>query len=108
MKYANIHEAVVFDEENVVVEELIETPFCRELRITMYAHQVMRDHESDHPLMIEVCEGAVTLASEAGERVLPRGCIVAVEGGMKHHIEALQDSILRLTLLTDCGNGSDA
>ena len=97
---ANIHEALAFDEETVTMDELLETPFCREIRISMYAHQVMRDHESEYPLVLEVCEGAVMLTSDEGEAILPRGEIIALESCVKHHIEALQESVLRLTILT--------
>jgi quercetin dioxygenase-like cupin family protein len=100
MKHANIHEALKFDEENIVMDELFETPFVREVRIAMYAHQVMRDHESEHPVTIEVCEGAVTLSTEEQEFILPRGEVIGLEGGVKHHIEALQESVLRLTIFT--------
>ena len=100
MQHANIHEAVRFEEENIVMEVLYENAFSREIRIAMYAHQVMRDHESDYPIAIEVCEGAVTLTTEAEELILPRGEIMGLEAGMKHHIEALQESLLRLTIFT--------
>ena len=72
----------------------------------MYAHQVMRDHESEHPVVIEVCEGAVTLLSESEELILPKGEVVAIKGGVKHHIEAIQDSILRLTIIL-AGGGEE-
>jgi quercetin dioxygenase-like cupin family protein len=99
MKHVNLYEAVTFDEENVVIDTLLETPFVREIRIAMYAHQVMRDHESEHPVMIEVCDGAVTLSLESQEVILPKGEVIAIAGGVKHHIEAIQDSILRLTII---------
>ena len=105
MQQTNIHEALQYDEENIVMDELLTTPFTREIRIAMYAHQVMRDHESDYPVGIEVCEGAVVLTTEAGDTVLPRGEIVIVERGLTHHIEALQESLLRLTIYTSACDG---
>jgi quercetin dioxygenase-like cupin family protein len=105
MKHANIHEALQFDEENIVMDELFETPFVREVRIAMYAHQVMRDHESEYPVTIEVCEGAVTLSTEEREVILPRGEVIGLDGGVKHHIEALQESVLRLTIFTTAESG---
>lgn len=100
MQHANIHEAVAFEEENIVMEVLYENAFSREIRIAMYAHQVMRDHESEYPVAIEVCEGAVTLTTETEELILPKGEIIGLEAGLKHHIEALQESLLRLTIFT--------
>jgi quercetin dioxygenase-like cupin family protein len=105
MKHANIHEALHFDEENIVIDELLETPFVREIRIAMYAHQVMRDHQSEHPVTIEVCEGAVTLSTENAELILPRGEVIGLDGGVKHHIEALQESVLRLSIFTSVETG---
>lgn len=103
MKHANIHEALQFDAENIVMDELFETPFVREIRIAMFAHQVMRDHESEHPVAIEVCEGVVTLSTDEQELILPKGEVIGLEGGVKHHIEALQESVLRLTIFTGSG-----
>lgn len=100
VKHANIHEALRFDEENIVMDELFENAFAREIRIAMYAHQVMRDHESEHPLCIEVCEGAVSLATEQEELILPKGEVIGLDAGVTHHIEALQESVLRLTVFT--------
>lgn len=100
MIHANMHEALHFDEENIVMDELFETEHVRELRIAMYAHQVMRDHESDHPVVIEVCEGAVTLTTDGDEIILPKGEVISIGCGVKHHIEALQESVLRLTIIT--------
>ncbi len=105
MKHANIHEALEFDEENIVMEELFENAFVREIRIAMYAHQVMRDHESEYPLSIEVCEGAVTLTTDKEELILPKGEIISLARCVKHHIEALQESVLRLTILTGAARG---
>lgn len=102
MKHANILEALRFDEESIVIDLIYETAFCREIRIAMYAHQVMRDHESEHPVAIEVCGGSIVLSTEAKEKVLPKGEIVGLDGGVKHHIEALEESILRLTVFTAC------
>jgi quercetin dioxygenase-like cupin family protein len=98
MQHANIYEAVIFEEENIVMEVLYESAFSREIRIAMYAHQVMRDHESEYPIAIEVCEGAVTLSTEEQELILPKGEILGLEAGVKHHIEALQETLLRLTI----------
>ena len=42
----------------------------------------------------------MTLTTEAEELILPRGEIMGLEAGMKHHIEALQESLLRLTIFT--------
>lgn len=80
------------------MEVLYESAFSREIRIAMYAHQVMRDHESEYPIAIEVCEGAVTLSTEEQELILPKGEILGLEAGVKHHIEALQETLLRLTI----------
>lgn len=100
MNHANIHEALHYNNETIEMDVLLETPFVRELRIAMYAHQVMRDHESDHPVTIEVIEGAVTLSTETQEIILPKGEIVVLEGGVKHHVEAIQESLLRLSIIT--------
>jgi len=103
MKHANIHENLRFDSENIVMEELFEAVYGREIRITMYAHQVMRDHESEHPISIEVCEGAVKLTTPSEELVLAKGEIAAIKAGIAHHIEALQESVLRLSIFEGVG-----
>jgi quercetin dioxygenase-like cupin family protein len=108
MKHANMYEALQFNDETISMELLYETPYVRELRMAMRTHQVMRDHESIFPLTIEVCDGAVTVSADSGDMVLPKGEILTINGGCTHHIEAIQDTIIRLTIfLTPTREGSD-
>ena len=99
MQQANMLEAITFDDETVVVSELFETPFSKEIRIAMQGHQVMRDHLSTYPITLSVLRGMVRLSMEEDEAVLLKeGELVALDGGVKHHLEALQESVLHLSL----------
>ena len=98
MLRANLLEAVEYNDENIVITELLDTSFSKEIRIAMQSHQVMRDHESEQPVTLSVIKGVVNLSAEGNNVVMQKGDVVALSGSVKHHIEALEDAIVRLTL----------
>lgn len=104
MQQAHLLESVEYNDENIVITELLETPFSKEIRIVMQSHQVMRDHESVFPIALEVVEGAVNLSVEGEIILMQKGELAALENGVKHHLEALDESIVRLTIFKDGGN----
>ncbi len=99
MRRANIFENIRYDDESVVIEDLFETPQCKELRVIMQANQSMHDHQSDHPVVIEVVRGVlhVEIENESFEMVL--GDLIEINAGVLHHLTAQEDTLLRVSLL---------
>ena len=107
LQQVNILEAISYSDENVLIDELMTTPCSKEVRIVMQRNQVMRDHSSDFPITLSVLEGVVKLTIEEDEHVVKRGELVLLQAETKHHLEALDNSVLRLTLFTATGKSND-
>lgn len=98
MYQVNMLEVIRFDDEEVLITEVMVTPFSKEYLITMQRHQVMIDHESSDPVTFHIMEGLLRVKIEEDERILRTADILALEGDVVHHLEALDESLLRLTI----------
>lgn len=108
MKLTNMLESICYSDENVVIDELLETPCSKEVRIIMQKNQVMRDHASDYPITLSVLEGVVKLTLEEYGHMVRRGDLIVLEAETMHHLEAVEDSVLRLTIFTAVPGEDDA
>jgi quercetin dioxygenase-like cupin family protein len=104
MMRKNIFEALRYSDENVVIDELMSTPYAKEVRIGLQRNQVMRDHATPHPITLHVVEGVLKLTLDEDENVIKRGDIMLLEANTVHHMEAVEDSIIRLTLFSCIGD----
>lgn len=98
MLVVNLLDDISFDDEEIAIVEIAATPFSKEIRIAMQRHQVMRDHESSHPVTFAVLEGSVRVQFETKESVMQKGDVLFLEHEVIHHLEALEDTVLRLTI----------
>ena len=98
MLQANMLDGLSYDDDGAAITEIVSTPFSKEIRIAMQKHQVMRDHESSHPVAFGVLEGSIILKAEEDDMLLRKGDVAAFESGVVHHLEAMEDSVLRLTI----------
>ena len=96
----NLLDAVEYSDERVLIDEMISTPSSKEMRVMIQKNQVMRDHASVYPIAINVLEGVVKLSADGNDTVLRRGDLIYMESDTVHHMEAVEDTILRLTLFT--------
>jgi quercetin dioxygenase-like cupin family protein len=99
MQKINFFENIVYDDEAAVVTDLLETDVAKEIRIVMQKHQTMCDRESDFPVFLEVLHGALHVSIDDNETSLIEGDLIVIEPGVIHHLEATEDSILRVTLI---------
>lgn len=98
MQKVNIYDNLFYSEEKVQITPILETEFCKEIRIVFTSGQVMKDHKTSFPISVEILEGQIDFG--VGEEIysLIRGDIVALEGGVMHNLSAKSDSVVRLTL----------
>jgi quercetin dioxygenase-like cupin family protein len=100
MKHVKLLETMRYSDENIIMDELMETPYSKEIRIAMQRNQVMRDHQSSFPITMQVIEGEIRVSCESYETLLKANELLSMEAGVKHHIEATQDTVVRLTLFS--------
>lgn len=98
MQTNSLTKNIVYKEDKPNVEILFETPFSKEIRILMKEAQVMKEHKTPFPIVVEIFQGEIQFFVEQELHSLKAGDILSLKGGVPHTLKALSDSIIRLTL----------
>jgi quercetin dioxygenase-like cupin family protein len=80
------------------IDMMAETPFSKEIRICMAPGNIMSEHTAPGAITIMVLHGCVAVASETHRLELCSGEMVAFEANVPHSLEAVEHSVVRLTL----------
>lgn len=80
------------------IEVLFETDFTKEIRIAFKKDQVMREHKTPYPIVVEIFEGAIEFGVRGKVHPLQKGALLALDGEVPHNLKATENSIVRLTL----------
>lgn len=89
----------VLSEGKVKVELVIETSFTKELSITMKTGMEMKEHKTSFPIIIHILDGEIEFSYEGNILILCKGEIVTLAQDIPHSLKALEDSIIRLSLM---------
>ena len=98
MKQAAIYQDLVYQENKPAIKVLFETSFTKEIRIAMKPGQTMKEHQTPHPIVVEMVEGTIDFGVNGEVFHLKRGDLIALEGKVPHDLKATEKSIVRLTL----------
>ena len=98
MKTASLIKELQYNEDKPAVQVLLDTDSSREIRIAMRKGQVMKEHKTPYPIVVELFEGKVTFGVRGEEHKVEKGDLLALEGDVPHDLRAEEDSIIRLTL----------
>lgn len=98
MKYASLTKDLEYNDNKPAVKVLMDTDSSREIRITMKQGQVMKEHKTPFPIVVEIFEGKITFGVEGENHNLVKGDLVYLEGSVPHDLKAEVDSTVRLTL----------
>ncbi len=98
MKSASILKNVSYKENKPSISVLMETSTSKEIRIAFLANQYMKEHQTPHPITVEMVEGNLDFGVEGKILHLERGDILSLEGGVPHDLLAKTKCIVRLTL----------
>lgn len=80
------------------IEVLFETDFTKEIRIVFKKDQVMKEHKTPYPIVVEIFEGAIEFGVRGKVHPLQKGALLALDGEVPHNLKAMENSIVRLTL----------
>lgn len=80
------------------IEVLFETDFTKEIRIAFKKYQVMKEHKTPYPIVVEIFEGAIEFGVRGKKHPLQKGALLALDGEVPHNLKATENSIVRLTL----------
>ena len=80
------------------IEVLFETDFTKEIRIAFKKDQVMKEHKTPYPIVVEIFEGAIDFGVRGKVHSLQKGALLALDGEVPHNLKATENSIVCLTL----------
>jgi len=98
MKVASLIQDVVFHETRPTIQVLLDTNAGKEIRIAFRKGQIMKEHKTPFPIVVQVFEGAIDFGVNGDIQHLKRGDMIALEGDVPHDLTAMEDSIVRLSL----------
>jgi quercetin dioxygenase-like cupin family protein len=98
MKVASYNEEQIFDDNKVKTSLILETPFSKEIRILMKKGQIMKEHQTQHPIAIHVLSGKINLGIEGDLHEIGDNQIISLFANTPHDLSALEDSVIRLTI----------
>jgi quercetin dioxygenase-like cupin family protein len=98
MKKASILHDVYYNQHKPLVSVLMESDFTREIRIVFKENQVMKEHQTPFPIVVQVFQGEINFGVQGKVKHLKSGDMLCLAGGIPHDLKAVSDSIIRLTL----------
>ncbi len=98
MKIASLINELQYHESRPTIQVLMETETGKEIRIAFKEGQVMKEHKTPFPIVVEIFEGVIDFGVNGTIHNLKKGALVALEGGIPHDLKALETSTVRLSL----------
>jgi quercetin dioxygenase-like cupin family protein len=98
MLTASLTKDLDFNADRPAIKVLLETSYSKEIRILLKADQVMKEHKTSFPIIVEIVSGEIFFTVNSEKRNLKQGDLIALEGNVPHSLEAQEDSIIRLSL----------
>ncbi|MBS9773976.1 MAG: cupin domain-containing protein [Tenacibaculum sp.] len=98
MEIASIFNDLVYKENKPAIKVLFETDFTKEIRIAMKKGQIMKEHKTAFPIVVEIVDGIIDFGVKGDVHSLKKGDLISLTGNVPHDLKAQEDSIVRLTL----------
>ncbi|MCT4672208.1 MAG: cupin domain-containing protein [Prolixibacteraceae bacterium] len=80
------------------VELLLNTGHSKEIKISFTKGQTMAEHKAPGAIVVMVYTGKIQFGVNGKQHILNRGDMISLEPQIAHDLEALEDSIVRLSL----------
>ncbi len=98
MKIASLSNNLQYHESRPTIKVLFESETGKEICICFKEGQVMKEHRTPFPIVVEVFEGTIEFGVKGEVYNLNRGSLLSLEGGVPHDLKALETSTVRLSL----------
>ncbi len=98
MKKANFLEDLNYNDSKPAIKLVLESESSKEIRILMQKGQLMKEHKTPYPIVIQIIKGKIDFEAEGNKYVFETGGILSLEGNVPHSLFAQEDSIVRLSL----------
>ncbi|MFP6307454.1 cupin domain-containing protein [Helicobacter pylori] len=96
MRMVHFLEGVCF--EKLHIETLNENSSNKEIRICMHKGAVMDKHKAPGAISVQVLEGKIIFEVENEKIEMPKGALISLEAQVSHRLDALENSVIRLSL----------
>jgi len=94
----NILSDLIFNDDKPNIKVMFESSFSKEIRILLKENQIMKEHKTPYPIVVEVFDGTLDFGVNGEVHNLKKGDILTLEGSVPHDLKAQSDCIVRLTL----------
>ena len=98
MKIASLTEGIVYGETKPAITVLFESESTKEIRIALKAGQIMKEHKTPYPIVVEIFKGKIDFGVEGEVMQLEAGGLITLSGNVPHNLTAVENSIVRLSL----------
>ena len=98
MKTASLLKNLEYNDTKPAVQVLMDTDSSKEIRIAMKKGQVMKEHKTPYPIVVELFEGIISFGVNGEVHKIEKGDMLSLEGNIPHDLKAEEDSIVRLSL----------
>ncbi|OOC24939.1 cupin domain-containing protein [Helicobacter pylori] len=96
MEVINFLEGVCF--EKLHIEALSENSSNKEMRICMPKGAVIDKHKAPGAISVQVLEGKIIFEAKNEKIEMPKGALISLEAQVLHRLDALENSVIRLSL----------
>ncbi|GAA9349215.1 cupin domain-containing protein [Helicobacter pylori] len=96
MKVVHFLEGVQF--EKLHIEALSENSSNKEMRICMPKGAILDKHKAPGAISVQVLEGKIIFEAENEKIEMLKGALISLEAQVLHRLDALENSVIRLSL----------
>lgn len=100
MKLASFTQDVAYNDSRPAIQVMLNTDAGKEIRIAFKKGQIMKEHQTPFPIVVQVFRGTIDFGVRGEIQKLAEGDMIALEGGVPHDLTAMEDSLVRLSLST--------
>lgn len=98
MKTASLLKNLEYSESKPAVQVLMDTESSKEIRIALKKGQLMKEHKTPYPIVVELFEGVISFGVNGQVHRIEKGDMLSLDGNVPHDLKAEEDSIVRLSL----------
>ncbi len=96
MEVVHFLEGVCF--EKLHIETMSENYSNKEIRICMPKGAIIDKHKAPGAISVQVLEGKIIFEVENEKIEMPKGALISLEAQVLHRLDALENSVIRLSL----------
>lgn len=98
MKTISFLNNVKYNDNKPSISLVLDTNFSKEISIAFKDGQIMKDHKSPYPIMVQVLKGSINFGVQDEIIELTTGDLISLKENVVHNLKAKGDSVVRLTL----------